>query len=123
MGKKLGKKEWRIELGWVPGHVGIRENEEVDRMAKEVVWMEERVEDKVLSWRMWEQRRKERVDRIWKEYWKESEKGRMYFGKGSGEKGHAGWRKDRIFLFWMRYIKEEKVNVSAGRERIRIMYY
>ena len=30
------------------------------------------------------------------------EKGRAYFGKGKGEIGHKGRRRDSIFLFWMR---------------------
>ena len=53
-------------------------------MAKEGVYMEEEEEEMVLSWGRWEQRRKERVERIWKEYWKEKEKGRAYFGGGKG---------------------------------------
>ena len=101
-GKEMMKKGWKIEWRWVPGHVGIKENEEVDKMAKEGVFMEEDEEDVVLSWGKWEQRRKERVERVWKEYWKEKEKGRAYFGKGKGEGGHGGRRRESIFLFWMR---------------------
>ena len=44
-------------------------------------------------------RRKERVERIWKEYWKGKEKGRAYFGGGKGEIGHKGKRRDSVFLF------------------------
>ena len=71
-------------------------------MAKEGVYMEEEKEETVLSWGRWEQRRKERVERIWKEYWKKKEKGRAYFGGGKGEKGHGGRRRESIFLFRMR---------------------
>ena len=42
------------------------------------------------------------MERVWKEYWKEREKGKMYFGEGGGEKGHKGKRRESIFLFWMR---------------------
>jgi len=101
-GKELLGKGWDIEWRWVPGHVGIRDNEEVDKLAREGVHMEEEEEKGVLSWGCWEQRRKGRVERIWKEYWKEREKGRMYFGSGGGEKGHKGKRRESIFLFWMR---------------------
>jgi len=34
----------------VPGQVGIRENDEADKLVKEGVYMEEEEEDKVLSW-------------------------------------------------------------------------
>ena len=101
-GKELLKKGWRIEWKWVPGHVGIRENEEVDKLAKEGVFVEEGVEDGVLSWGCWKQRGRERMERVWKEYWKRKEKGRAYFGNGRGELGHGGRRRDSIFLFWMR---------------------
>ena len=63
-GKELIKKEWRIEWRWVPGHVGIRENEEVDKLAKEGVYEESGEDNRVLSWGCWEQRRKEKVERI-----------------------------------------------------------
>ena len=56
--------------------MGIRENEEVDKLVKEEVFMEEKEEDRRLSWGCWEQRRRKRVERVWKEYWKEKEKGR-----------------------------------------------
>jgi len=49
-GVELLKRGWQIEWRWVPGHVGVRENEEADRLAKEGVFMEERVENKVVSW-------------------------------------------------------------------------
>ena len=101
-GMELLAKGWSIEWRWVPGHVGMRENEEAERLAKEGVYMEEEEEENVLSWGCWEQGRKERVERVWKEYWKERKKGKMYFGKGMGEKGHKGKRGESIFLFWMR---------------------
>ena len=34
-GKELLRKGWNIEWRWVPGHVGIRENEKVDKLARE----------------------------------------------------------------------------------------
>ena len=92
------RKGWRIEWRWVPGHVGVRENEEADRLAKDGVFMEGG-ENNVVSWGEWERRRKDRVGRYWKEYWKGKEKGRAYFGGGMGEKGHGGKRRDSIFLF------------------------
>ena len=101
-GMELLKKGWRIEWRWVPGHVGIRENEEVDKLAKRGVHMGEGNENEHMSWGCWEQRRKERVERVWKEYWKGKEKGRAYFGGGGGEIGHKGRRRDSVFLFWMR---------------------
>ena len=48
-GRELEEKDWDIIWRWVPGHVGIRENEEADWLAKEEVHMEEEEEDKVLS--------------------------------------------------------------------------
>ena len=101
-GKELEERGWDIRWIWVPGHVGIRENEEVDRLAKDGVFMEEVEEEKVLSWGRWEQRRKERVERVWKEYWKSKEVGRAYFGNGKKQIGHGGRRRESIFLFWMR---------------------
>ena len=101
-GKELLMKGWDIVLRWVPGHVGVRENEEVDSLAKRGVWMENEKEESVLSWGMWEQRRKERVERVWKEYWKGREKGKAYFEKGGGEVGYGGKRRESIFLVWMR---------------------
>ena len=41
MEKRLLSLGWEICLEWVPGHVGIEENEEVDIIVKEVVWEEE----------------------------------------------------------------------------------
>jgi len=102
VGVELLGKGWAIEWRWVPGHVGVRENEEADRVAKDGVFMEEEEENRVVSWGEWERRRKRRVERYWKEYWKGREKGRAYFGSGKGEKGHGGRRRDSIFLFWMR---------------------
>ena len=101
-GKELIKKGWEIEWRWVLGYEDIKENERVDRLAKEGVHSEMGEENVVLSWGAWEQRRKERVERVWKEYWMGKEKGRAYFGSGKGEKGHKGRRKESIFLFWMR---------------------
>ena len=89
-GMELIRKGWKIEWRWVPGHVGIRENEEVDKLPKRGIYMENEEEDEYMSWGCWEQRRKERVERVWKEYWKGKEKGRAYFGKGKGEIGHKG---------------------------------
>ena len=66
-GKELLGKGWVIEWRWVLGHVGIRENEKVDKLAKEGVY-EGGGGNEMLSWGCWEQRRKERVKRIWKEY-------------------------------------------------------
>ena len=96
-GKELIGKGWKIEWRWMPEHVGITENEEVDKRAKEGVYMEEEEKKVVLSWGRWEQRRKERVERVWKEYWKEREKGKVYFGGGKGERGHGGKRRESIF--------------------------
>ena len=101
-GKELLSKGWEIEWRWVSGHMGIRENEKVDKLAKEGVYDESEEENKVVSWGEWERRRETRVGREWKEYWKEKEKERAYFGTGMGEKGHKGRRRDSIFLFWMR---------------------
>ena len=101
-GMELIKKGWEIEWRWVPEHVGIRENEKVDKLAKRGVHMGEGNENEYMSWGYWEQRRKERVERVWKKYWKGKEKGRAYFGNGGGELGHKGRRRDSIFLFWMR---------------------
>jgi len=102
VGVELLEKGWAIEWRWVPGHVGVRENEEADRLAKDGVFMEEEEENKVVNWGEWERRRNRRVERYWKEYWKGREKGKVYFGSGKGGKGHGGRRRDSIFLFWMR---------------------
>jgi len=48
-GKELLKKGWNVEWRWVPGHVGIREKEEVDKLVKEGVHMEEEEEEKIMS--------------------------------------------------------------------------
>ena len=74
----------------------------MDKLAKEGVYSEVGEENNVLSWEAWEQRRKKRVEGVWKEYWKGKEKGRAYFGRGKGEIGHKEKRKESIFLFWMR---------------------
>ena len=99
---ELLRKGWKIEWRWAPGHVGVRENEEADKLAKNGVYMEEKEENRVVSWGEWERRRKGRVERYWKEYWKGKEKRRAYFGSGEKERGHGGRRRDSIFLFWMR---------------------
>jgi len=103
-GCELLGKGWRIRWEWVLGHVGVRENEEVDGLAKEGVFMEEEVGiGSLLTWGRWEQRRKEEEWRIWKEFWRKKRKGKKYFGRGKGkEKGHGGCRVESIFLFWMR---------------------
>ena len=98
-GMELIKKRWEIEWRWVPGHVGIRENEEVDVLAKRGGYVESRRENEYMGWGCWEQRRKEKVERVWKEYWKKREKGKAYFGDGRGEMGHRGKGRDSIFLF------------------------
>ena len=69
MGKKLLDLCWERVLEWVPGHVGIMENEEVDELAKEAVWEEERKDlGEVLCWGEWESRRK-KLERIrWREF-------------------------------------------------------
>ena len=119
-GCELIGKGWIIKWEWVPGHVGIRENEEVDGLAKEGVFMEEDVGiGSLLTWGRWEQRRKEEEGRVWKEFWRKGRKGKKYFGRGKGkEKGGGGERWESVFLFWMRvghgkirgkrYGKEEK---------------
>ncbi|PUU83437.1 hypothetical protein B9Z19DRAFT_1142669 [Tuber borchii] len=103
-GKELVEKGWEVEWFWLPGHIGIRENEEVDRIAKDGYFMEEEEEiGKLLTWGRWKQRRKENERRVWKEYWRKDRKGRAYFGNEGGRKcGHGGKRVDSIFLFWMR---------------------
>ncbi|PUU75424.1 hypothetical protein B9Z19DRAFT_1067418 [Tuber borchii] len=103
-GKELLDKGWVIEWIWVPGHVGIRYNEEVDSLAKEGVFMEEEREiGELVTWEKWRQRRKENEWRMWKEYWIREKTGKAYFGSGSsGEKGHEGRRRESLFLFWMR---------------------
>ena len=51
MGGKLLERGWEIVLEWVPGHVGIEENEKVDELAKEAVWEEEEGDmGNILSW-------------------------------------------------------------------------
>ena len=47
---ELIKKGWIIEWRWVPGHVGVKENEKVDRLAKRGTYMESREGGEVLSW-------------------------------------------------------------------------
>jgi len=81
--------------------VGIRENEEVDSLAREGVFMEEDVGvGSVLTWGRWEQRRKEEEWRIWKEFWNKKREGRKYCGRGKGkERGHGGSRIESMFLY------------------------
>ncbi|PWW79321.1 hypothetical protein C7212DRAFT_304367, partial [Tuber magnatum] len=60
MGKELIEKRWEIRLEWIPGHVGLEENEEADEWAQVGCFKKEEEErGNVLSWRKWEQRRKE----------------------------------------------------------------
>ena len=104
LGKKLLGEGWEVILEWVPGHVGIMENEEVDSLAKEAVWEEEGGEmGDILSWGEWESRRK-RLERIrWREFWRKERKGEEYFGKGEGgELGHDKEEWFSRFLVWMR---------------------
>lgn len=63
-GKELERKGWRIIWLWVPGHEGIKENEVVDGLVRDGVFVEMEEENGVLSWGSWEQRRKERVERV-----------------------------------------------------------
>ncbi|PWW78264.1 hypothetical protein C7212DRAFT_323482, partial [Tuber magnatum] len=85
----------------IPGHVGLEENEEADEWAQEGCFEEEEEERRnVLSWGKWEQRRKERERRTWKEYWVWERKGEEYWGTGGkGERGHWGRR-------WEKRVKE-----------------
>jgi len=103
-GCELLRKGRVVKWEWVPGHVGIMENEEVDGLVKEGVFMEEEIGiGSLLTWGRWEQRRKEEEWRIWKEFWLKKRKGKKYFGRGKGmEKGHEGSRVESMFLFWMR---------------------
>jgi len=64
-GCELLRRGWVIKWEWVPGHVGVRENEEVDRLVKEGVFMEEELGiESLLTWGRWEQRRKEEEWRV-----------------------------------------------------------
>ncbi|PWW77696.1 hypothetical protein C7212DRAFT_313768 [Tuber magnatum] len=44
MGKEVIEKGWEIRLEWIPGHVGLEENEEVDEWAQERCFEEEEEE-------------------------------------------------------------------------------
>ena len=63
-GKELVRKGWKIEWRWVPGHEGISENVEANRLAKEGGYQECERDNNVLSREVWEQRRKERVEKV-----------------------------------------------------------
>jgi len=105
MAGRLMEEGWEGVFVWWPGHVGIKENEEADELASERSWEdEEDVETKdMLVWGKWEQRRKEEMNRSWKEYWVKRRKGEEYFGVGGkGELGHGGSRSVSRFLMWMR---------------------
>ncbi|RPA94664.1 hypothetical protein L873DRAFT_1813912 [Choiromyces venosus 120613-1] len=136
IGERLLEKGWELEFKWVPGHIGIEENEEADEKVKEGVWEEEDEEvEETLCWGKWEQRRKEEERRVWKEYWSKDRKGEEYFGVGSDEeRGHEGPRWESKFLFWMRtghgamrgarYIKERGNCKCGGKEtRDHILLY
>jgi len=103
VGKRLLDAGWEVVLEWVPGHVGIEENEEVDGLAKEAVWEEEDEEiGKILSWGEWESRRK-RMERVrWRDFGKKGRKGEEYYGSGEGELGHDKEAWFSRFLVWMR---------------------
>ena len=104
VGKRLIDKGWDLYLEWVPGHVGIEENEEADELAKEGVW-EEELEGvgNVCSYGEWESRRKRKERNKWREYWREGRKGEEYFGVGGkGELGHGGKRSMSRMLVWLR---------------------
>ena len=104
LGKELVEKGWELYMEWVPGHVGIEENEEVDELAKEGVWGEgdEKMEN-ICSWGEWESRRKKDERNRWKEFWRKNRKGEEYFGTGGGgELGHEGRRGMSKMLVWLR---------------------
>ena len=42
------------------------------------------------------------MERLWKEYWIEKEKGRVYFEEEKRELEHKGKMKESMFLFGMR---------------------
>ena len=117
-GCELIRRGWEIRWEWVPGHVGVRENEEVDGLAKEGVFMEEdRGIGDLLTWGKWEKRRKKEKWRVWKEFWDKKRKGRKYFGRGKGrEIGHGGSRMESMFLFWMRTGHRKVRGTRYGKE-------
>lgn len=130
IGRRLREKDWEIWIEWVPGHVGVEENKEVDELAKEGVWGEEKKEtENVCSWQEWEYRRKKNENRRWREYWEKDRKGEEYFGVGGrGELGHdrgrwvsrmlVCWRSNHGNMRGARYRRGEK-NWECGEEEDR----
>ena len=71
-------------------------------------------------WGKWEQRKKERANRAWKEYSAKERKGEEYFGLGGkGELGHGGRREESRFLMWMRTNHGGMGGSRYGRKRSR----
>ena len=104
-GRKLVDRGWEVWVEWVPGHIGIEENEMADEWAKEAVWEEKEGDmGDILRWGEWESRRREEECRRWKEFWREGRKGEEYFGSGGrgGELGHGGKRWESRMLVWLR---------------------
>ena len=104
-GRRLLDRGWSVRVEWVPGHVGVEENELVDEWAKEAVWEEEEGDmGDILCWGEWESRRKAEECRKWKEFWIGERKGEEYFGSGGdgGELGHGGKRWESRMLVWLR---------------------
>jgi len=122
LARGLIERGWSVVFVWVPGHVGLMENVRVDELASEGSWDDEEdgeTED-LLVWGKWEQRKKEKANREWKEYWVKERKGEEYFGSGGkGELGHGGRREESRFLVWMRTNHGGMGGSRYGRERSR----